>query len=309
MLNWYNKIVWGNDLKRRTFVKTSTLGTVLPGLLFVQKDEKFPDAVRINDGEPAELFHAAIIALGGMGRFISKGDNVVVKPNIGWARAPEFAANTNPDLVVEVVKSCIMAGANEVKVFDRTCNDPRRCYRASEIEEKAGNAGAEVTQIRKNKFTSVKLPKGKTIFEWEIYKDYLEADKVINIPIAKHHSLSRVSLGVKNLMGVMGGNRGSIHSGFDAKIADICTEILPTLTIIDAYRILTSNGPTGGNPADVKLQKSIIASDCTVTADYLALDLFSLSLHEVGHIQEMINRGINKYDLAKINYKQVNLGT
>jgi uncharacterized protein (DUF362 family) len=263
----------------------------------------------VNNGEPADLFNAAILALGGMERYISKGDNVVIKPNIGWARAPEIAANTNPDLVAEVVKSCIDAGANEVKVFDRTCNDPRRCYSASKIEEKAKNAGAEVLQIRKNKFTSTKLTRGKSLKEWEIYKDYLEADKIINIPIAKHHSLSHVSLGIKNLMGVMGGNRGSIHTGFDQKLADICSEILPTLTIIDAYRILTANGPTGGNPADVKLQKSLIACDCIVTADILALELFSLQLNQVGHIQEMVNRGINKYDNSNLNYKQIDLGS
>jgi uncharacterized protein (DUF362 family) len=277
--------------------------------LYSQQINTFPDAVRVNNGEPAALFNEAILSLGGMERFISRGDHVVVKPNIGWARAPEFAANTNPDLVAEVIRSCLKTGAKVVKVFDRTCNDPRRCYNLSGIEESANTAGAEVTQIRRNKFTSIKLPEGKLIKEWEIYKEYLEADKIINIPVAKHHSLSRVSLGAKNLMGVMGGNRGSLHTGFDQKLIDICSEILPTLTIIDAYRILIRNGPTGGNPADVKMQKSLIASDCTVTADYLAMDLFSLPLHQVGHIQEMINRSLNKYDLSKLNYKQIDLGS
>jgi uncharacterized protein (DUF362 family) len=244
-----------------------------------------------------------------MKQFISQGDTVVIKPNIGWARAPEFAANTNPDLVAEVVKSCYNAGAKEVKVFDRTCNNPRRCYSASEIEEKAEKVGAEVVQIRQNRFSKIKLKQGKVLKEWEIYKDYLEADKIINIPIAKHHSLSRVSLGIKNLMGVMGGNRGSIHSGFDEKLADISSEILPTLTLIDAYRILVANGPTGGNPADVKLQRSLIASSCVVTADYLGMEFFSLSLNQVGHIREMVDRGINKFDLTNLNLKQISLGS
>jgi uncharacterized protein (DUF362 family) len=300
-------------LKRRTFIKTGIIGTVgishLPGYLPAREPNTLADAVRVNNGEPAQLFNTAMLALGGMKRFVSKGDVVVVKPNIGWARAPQFAATSNPDLVAEVVKSCLNAGAKEVKVFDRTCNDPRRCYSVSEIEDKAKIAGAEVLQIRKNKFSSIKLQNGKLLKEWEIFRDYLEADKIINIPIAKHHSLSRVSLGIKNLMGVMGGNRGSIHTGFDQKITDICGEILPTLTIIDAYRILIRNGPTGGNPADVKLQKSLIASDCIVTADYLALELFSLPLYQVGHVQEMVNLGLNKYDLDKLNYEQIDLGT
>ncbi len=282
---------------------------MLPGSLYSQQINNFPDAVRVNNGEPAALFNKAIIALGGMERFISRGDHVVVKPNMGWARAPEFAANTNPVLVAEVIRSCLKAGAKVVKVFDRTCNDPRRCYNLSGIEESATSAGAEVRQIRSNKFTSIKLPEGKLLKEWEIYIEYLEADKIINIPIAKHHSLSRVSLGAKNLMGVMGGNRGSLHTDFDQKLIDICREILPTLTIIDAYRILVRNGPTGGNPADVKIQKSLIASDCTVTADYLAMDLFSLPLSQVGHIQEMLNRSLNKYDLSRLNYMQIDLGS
>lgn len=300
-------------MKRRTFIKTSTIGTIGAGLLPVsmlgQEQDTLPDAVRVDNGEPAQLFNQAILSLGGMKQFISQGDIVVIKPNIGWARAPEYAANTNPDLVAEVVKSCYSAGAKEVKVFDRTCNEPRRCYSSSEIEEKAEKAGAEVSQIRRNRFSSIKLNQGKVLKEWEIYKDYLEADKVINIPIAKHHSLSHVTLGIKNLMGVMGGNRGSIHTGFDEKIADISSEILPTLTIIDAYRILTRNGPTGGNLADVKLQRSLIASSCMVTADYLGIELFSLPLYRVGHIREMVDRGINKYDLNKLNLKQIDLGS
>ena len=298
-------------MKRRTFIKTGAIGTmaasVIPLNLFGQDQKILPDAVRVLNGEPAQLFQKAMASLGSMSRFVSKGDIVVIKPNMGWDRAPQYAANTNPDLVVEIVKSCFEAGAKEVNIFDRTCNDPRRCYRSSEIEEKASAAGADVSQIRKNKFTSIKLNEAEILKEWPVYEDYLEADKVINVPVAKHHSLSRVSLGLKNLMGVMGGNRGSIHSGFDSKLADIGSAILPTLTIIDAYRILTGNGPTGGNLADVKLQRTLIASSCVVTADYLSLDMFGLSLPQVGHIEEMVKRGKNKYNLQKLNVKEINL--
>jgi uncharacterized protein (DUF362 family) len=296
-------------LKRRSFVRTTLLGTVgtrfLPLALSAQESEKIPDAVRVDNGEPAQLLSQALLALGGMKHYISQGDIVVIKPNIGWARAPEFAADTNPDLVAAVVTACYSAGAKVVKVFDRSCNDPRRCYVISEIEKKAEAAGAEVSQVRSNKFAKIKLKSGKVLKEWEIYKDYLEADKIINIPIAKSHSLSRVTLGAKNLMGVIGGDRGLIHNGFDEKLADICGSILPTLTIIDAYRILLTNGPTGGNPADVKLQKSLIASKCMVTADYLGLDFFSLHINQVGHLREMVDRGLNQFDLNKLNVKKI----
>ena len=299
-------------MKRRKFIKTSTLGTLsvslLPKVIRAQNSDPLPDVVRVNNGEPEQLFEAALTALGGMSRFISNGDVVVVKPNMGWDRAPEYAANTNPDLMAAVIKSCYQAGAKEVKVFDRTCNNSRRCYKNSKIEEIAKAADAEVFQIRKNKFSTIKLNNGKELKEWAIYEDYLEADKVINVPIAKHHSLSQISLGTKNLMGVMGDNRGSLHSGFETKLADITSEILPNLTIIDAYRILLANGPSGGNLADVKLQKSLFASSCMVTADVTALKLFNMSLENVGHINEMVKRGNNKFDLKNLNFKEINLG-
>ncbi len=231
----------------------------------------------------------------------------MVKPNIGWDRAPQYAANSNPDLVAEIIKACYSAGAKTVKVFDNTCNNPRRCYKNSQIEEKATAADAEVSQIRNEKFVNTTIKNGKILKEWSLYKDYLEADKVINVPIAKHHSMSRVTLGLKNLMGVMGDNRGSLHSDFDIKLNDIDSNILPTLTIMDAYRILTANGPVGGNLAHVKLTKTLIMSPCVVTADYLALDLFGLTLTEVGHVKEAVNRGMNKYDLKKLNVKKISL--
>jgi uncharacterized protein (DUF362 family) len=164
-----------------------------------------------------------------------------------------------------------------------------------------------VTQIRDNKFIDLKIKNGEIIDKWPIYRDYIEADKVINIPIAKHHSLCRVSLGLKNLMGVMGGNRGSLHAYFDTKIIDIDSMILPHLTIVDAYRVLQSNGPSGGNINDVRLAKTLIASPCVVTADYVALELFGHSLNDVRHIAEAFDRGLNRFDRKTLNLKKIKL--
>jgi len=298
-------------MKRRKFVKTSLAGIVaastLNGLEIISAQESLPDAVWIENGEPEQLLQSALKEMGGLGRFISKDDVVVIKPNIGWDRAPEYAANTNPELIKALVKECYKIGAETVKIFDRTCNNKQRCYKNSKIQSMAEDAGADVSHMRKNKYVDIPIKDGKAVSEWAIYKDYIEADKVINVPIAKHHSLSKVSLGLKNLMGVMGGNRGSIHSGFNEKLIDIDKEILPTLTIIDAYRILTANGPQGGNLAHVKTKKTLIASPCIVTADYLALDLFGHSLDSIGHIKEAVNRGINKYDINNLNVKKVTL--
>ncbi|MBN2424026.1 MAG: DUF362 domain-containing protein [Calditrichaceae bacterium] len=301
-------------MKRRYFIKTITAGSaaaVLPlsltgiGKLYAQKAP--PDAVWVSNGEPNDLVARALKELGGMSRFISKGDVVVVKPNIGWDRNPSLAATTNPDVLAAVIKLCYEAGAKEVKVFDRTCNEPRRCYNNSKIEETAKKAGANVSQMRNNKYREIKID-GRMIDSWEIYEEYLDADKVINLPIAKHHSLSKVTLGLKNLMGVMGGNRGSLHSNFSQKIVDIDRKILPTLNIIDAYRTLVANGPQGGNPDHVKLTKTLIASPCIVTADKLALELFGHTINQVEHIRLAAEQGLAKYDPDKANVKRVNLG-
>jgi len=300
-------------MKRRQFIKTSALGFVATATVpFIYHKEIAaqsvnPQAVWIENGTPAQLLQSAMQELGGMSSFISRGDVVVIKPNIGWDRAPEHAADTNPELIKEIVKACYSAGAKTVKVFDRTCNNPLRCYLNSKIEEMAKQAGAEVSQIRKNRFTDIKIKNGEIIKEWPIYRDYLEADKVINVPIAKHHSLCRVTLGMKNLMGVMGGNRGSIHSDFDIKLNDINSEIMPTLTILDAYRVLMDNGPVGGDLSDVQLRKTLIASTCTVSVDYLALELFGLQLDDVSHIKKAAERGLNRFDLQKLNIKRIKL--
>ncbi|NOX90391.1 MAG: DUF362 domain-containing protein [Calditrichaeota bacterium] len=300
-------------MKRRQFIRSLSLGTAGISLLPVLGNKllygagQFPQAVWVENGEPEQLLKRALQEFGGLKRFIKKGDVVVIKPNIGWDRPPELAANTNPQLVAALVKACKEAGAKKVKIFDRTCNNPQRCYRNSQIQKWAEKAGAKVEHVRPNRFKKIAIG-GRVVKEWLIYRDYLEADKVINVPIAKHHSLSLVTLGLKNLMGVMGDNRGLIHNNFAEKLTDIDRKILPTLTIIDAYRILTANGPVGGNPKDVKLTKTLIISDCTVSADNLALSLFGLKSEDVPHIKMAYEKGLAKYDPGKLTVRRVTLG-
>ena len=300
-------------MKRRTFIKTSLYGTAALGTLpllsrgFTQKGENTaPQAVVVTNGEPSQLLGSALQHLGGLQRFIVPGDVVVIKPNIGWDRAPQLAATTNPELIGALAGACYKAGAKKVKVFDRTCNEARRCYRNSQIAQMAQAAGAEVVYVREQRFKEIPID-GKFITRWPIYEDYLKADKTINVPIAKQHSLSRVTLGLKNLMGVMGGNRGTLHNHFAEKITEIDRRILPTLTIIDAYRILTANGPQGGSPEYVKHTKTLIASPCTVSADFLALELFGLHLKEVDHIRLAAQKGLSKYNLNTLNVKRIHL--
>ena len=302
-------------IDRREFIKIAGLtGAAMSGLvkipdLFAQNESIVSpiDLAVVQNGDPASLVRKAIDVLGGIEKFVKQGNVVVVKPNIGWDRAPEQAATTNPEVVAEIVKLCKKAGAKKVMVFDRTCNQAKRCYARSQIEKMAKAAGADVSHIYKQKFQKIQIPDGKELKSWEIYRDAIKADVLINVPIAKHHSISRVTLGMKNLMGVIGGNRGKIHTHFDVKIVDLNTVIKPHLTILDAIRILERNGPQGGSLNDVKTMNTIIAGVDPVAVDAYGATLFDLKPEQLGFLNEAHARGLGNMDLTKIKIEQVNL--
>ncbi len=298
-------------MERRDFFKTSA--SVVGSLSILLKisdsfsQSPYPDLAIIENGSPAGLVQKAIQELGGISRFIQPGDTVVIKPNISWDRLPEQAANTNPELVAEVVRLCLDAGAKKVQIFDNTLNEPRRCYQRSGIEKAAKEAGADVYHVQDRKFKKVKIEEGKLIQSWEIYEDLLEADRLINIPIAKHHTVSGVSLSMKNIMGLLGGNRGKLHRQYDINITDLNTKIKPDLIILDAYRMLVRNGPSGGNLADVKLKKTVIAGTNPVAIDSYGATLFDLHPENIGFLQEAYQRGLGEIDLNKLDIKKISL--
>ena len=238
-----------------------------------------------------------------MGAFISKGDKVLVKPNIGWDRNPDQAANTHPLVVKALVEHALAAGAKQVKVFDRTCNEARRCYVNSGIQDALKTIkDRRVTYFHpdERKYIPVTIERGKAVSSLKIYKDALEADIYINVPIAKHHSLSRLTLGIKNSMGVLGGERGRMHHDLGQKLADLATVIRPKLTVIDATRILLRNGPQGGNLADVKVLDTIIASADPVAADAYATTLFDMQPDEIPSTVAAYKHGLGEMEIAKM---------
>ena len=184
--------------------------------------------------------------------------------------------------------------------FDRSCNAALRCYESSGIKKAASEAGAEVSYTLDPLFKETRLPQGVLLKSWAVYKPALECDALINIPIAKHHGLSRLTLGMKNLMGVLGGDRGNIHQNIDEKLADIANFIKPKLTILDAYRILTNNGPTGGNPRDVKLTKTIIAGGNIASVDAYGTTLFGLKPVDLSCLVLGNKFGLGEIDLSKL---------
>ncbi|HSL99418.1 MAG TPA: DUF362 domain-containing protein [Candidatus Limnocylindria bacterium] len=262
----------------------------------------------------ADNARRAVDALGGVQAFVSRGDVVVLKPNIGWDRSPEQAANTNPDVVIALAEMCLSAGAKEVRVFDRTCNEPRRCYINSGIQQaveefaKKHHAGdtLRIYHVEDRKFQRTDISGALALNSWDLYRDALEADKIINIPVAKHHTLANVTLALKNMMGVMGGNRGQIHFRLPDCLVDINRKIPTHLAVIDATRILLRNGPSGGNLADVKAVGKVIASADVVAVDIVAANrLFGLSPDEVPHIRTALTAGLGVISPAEIRAVEV----
>ncbi len=256
----------------------------------------------------AAMVGALVEKMGGIKSFVKAGDKVVIKPNMGWDRTVEQAANTHPVVVTELAKLCLDAGASRVLVFDRTCNEERRCYKNSGIKD-ALNALKDprirVSYVDSRKFVPVTIKGGNVLQQWSFYKDALEADVYINVPKAKHHGLSTLSLGLKNIMGVIGGGRGRIHFRLGEKLADLNRVIVPALTVVDATRVIVRNGPQGGNLADVKTLNTLIGSGDTVAADAFAATLFDLTPEKIDAIVYAHRAGLGQMDLDQCRIRYV----
>jgi uncharacterized protein (DUF362 family) len=272
----------------------------------VEIPDEMPRMVVVSGGTPAQLAKAALVSYGGMEKFISRGDRVVLKPNVGWDRVPQQAANTNPELVRTVVELCFDAGAKEVIVTDVSCNDPRRCFRRSGIAKSAEAAEATVLLPEKRKFRDYRL-NGEVLSVWPLFTPIVEADKIINLPIVKHHNLSRATMGMKNWYGILGGRRNQLHQNIDVSIADLATFIKPTLTLLDAYRVLVSNGPQGGNLNDVKLHKTVIAGVDPVAIDAYGATFLGLNADQIPYIKIGHERGLGNMNYSELHVEHKNL--
>lgn len=256
--------------------------------------------------DPATITRRAIDELGGIGMFVSRGDRVLIKPNIGWDRVPEQAATTNPEVVAALAAMCLDAGAARVLVIDNTINDPRRCYVRSGIKEAAEKVGAEAPYLEDFNFRNVNVG-GELIKQWPVYQPALEVDKIINVPIAKHHSLSRLTIGMKNFYGLVGGRRNQLHQEVHLSIVEMTRFFAPTLTVVDAVRILTGNGPSGGSLSDVKQMDTVIAGIDPVAVDARAAWLFDIDPVEVRHLVLGQETGLGVIDLDPARVREVTL--
>jgi len=228
------------------------------------------------------------------------------KPNIGWDRSPEQAGNTNPYVVGALVDMCFKAGAKRVNIFDNTCNDSKRCYENSGIEKIAKEKGANVYFVDDWNVVKAKFSYKSPMEGWPIYRDALECDTFINVPVLKHHGLTGLTLSMKNLMGICSGNRGLIHFDIGAKLAHLTDFIKPDLTVIDAYRVLKRNGPTGGDLADVFDMKTIIAGTDPVLCDAYAAKLMDKDPLSISGISQGVKYNIGSADIAKADVLIIN---
>jgi len=266
----------------------------------VATDAALPEMAVIQGDDPEQLARTALEELGGIHRFISRADIVLVKPNIGWDRIPEQAANTNPKIVAEIVRQCWNAGAKRVIVTDVSCNDPRRCFQRSGIAEAARSAGADVILPDPAQFKDVDL-QGEVLRDWQVFDPFLNADKIINVPIAKHHGLTGTTLGMKNWYGILGGPRHQLHQKINESLADLADFMRPTLTMIDCYRVLIRNGPTGGNLDDVLLKKTMVAGTDPVALDaYVAKAYWNLEVSSLPYLKMASQRGLGTYEFGKL---------
>ena len=215
------------------------------------------DLVVAEGNDPYKMTVQSINKMGGMERFVKKGDTVVVKPNMAWDRTVEQAANTNPLVVAAIVELCYKAGAKRVNVFDRPCNAAERCYANSGIKKAAQEKGAKVYFVDDWNYVNMRFDYKSPMDDWPIYRDAFECDTFINVPVLKDHGLTNLTLSMKNFMGICGGDRGVIHSNIGRRLVDITDFMGPELTVIDAFRVLTAHGPSGGDLKDV-VQKNKI---------------------------------------------------
>jgi len=308
----------GKKITRRQFIKGAAVAVTLPllpetlpfyGTLAHAAAES--NLVIAKNGSPTQLLQAAMTPLGGMGRFVKKGQRVVIKANIAWARTPEQACTNNPELMMALIKMCYEAGAKRVAVWDHTCDNYQFCFSRSGLKEAGQKAGADVLSGHgRNVYKQVEIPKAKKLKTAEILRDVLESDVFINFPIPKQHFATELTLGMKNLMGIIWDMEQLHKIDLHQCIADVNTLRKPDLVVMDAVRILTTNGPKGPG-------KTIDPGEVIVSTDIVAVDAYGAGFfknpktgkpfmpEEIRFVKYAYDHGLGEIDLSKVQVKKV----
>lgn len=264
------------------------------------------DLVAVRGGEPVAMYHKAMAEQGGMQRYVRQGQTVVVKPNIGWDVEPQRAANTNPGLVAAIVEDCLKAGARRVYVLDNTCDNWQRCYQNSGIEAAVRAAGGQMVPANlERNYQEVTIPGAKRLTTAKVHEQVISCDVLINVPVLKHHASTSVTIAMKNLMGVVWDRRFWHRNDLHQCIADFCLYRKPDLNIVDAYLVMTQNGPRGTSTADLALMKSLLVSSDIVAIDAASALLFGAQPDDIGHIKIASEMRIGQSNLSALNIKRL----
>lgn len=259
----------------------------------VALDKMFPDLAAVRSKDHGLATVTAIGLVGGIERFVSRGDIVTIKPNVGWDRTASQGANTSPQLIEAVIRQCLEAGARRVVVADVPCNEARLTFARSGIKEAAEKTGASIVMPEQHLFVRADLG-GEVLGEWPVLRPFLETDKLINMPVVKHHGLCRATVSMKNWYGVLGGPRNRLHQEIDTSIADLSNYFRPTLTIVDATRVMVRNGPVGGSLSDVEIWDTVIAATDQLAADSYSCRFLALNPDDLIYLKEGSKRGLGK---------------
>ncbi|MCL5037723.1 MAG: DUF362 domain-containing protein [Chloroflexi bacterium] len=255
-------------------------------------------------GTIEERLKRVLAPLGGISQFVKKGSRVQLKPNAGWARSPEQAATTNPELVYSLTKACYGAKARKVEVYEHPCDNYMFAFKESQVQAAVESAGGRMYPANgRNLYKKIDVPKGVSLKSADVLKPVLDADCFINVPIAKVHAGAKFTFGLKNNMGIIL-NRGEWHmKNLQQCIADFSSRVRPSLTIIDATRILLTNGPKG--PGEVKQLDTLIAGLDPVACDAVVCTLFGASPDDYPCLPMAAKLGVGQYNLNKIRVHNV----
>jgi uncharacterized protein (DUF362 family) len=255
----------------------------------------WPAGAIARGGGIAARVRTAVDRVGGIGRFVQPGATVLLKPNMAWDRTPEQGANTQPEVVAEVARMCREARAARVIVAEVPVHDPERAAERSGIRAAAREAGAELAVPPAASFRAASLG-GSVLDEWEVLALALGADRLINLPVVKDHALSRLTCGMKNLYGLLGGTRGRLHQRIHESIADLAAAFTPTLTIVDATLVMMRGGPQGGRVEDLAPVRAIAAGTDPVALDAWGATLLGVDPRDIGHVVLAEGRGLGRAD-------------
>jgi uncharacterized protein (DUF362 family) len=286
------------DTTRRSTLLVKTANFEVP------PDPSLPVLTQATNQDPTLALQAALDAIGGIRRFVQAGERVVVKPNVGWDRTPAQGANTHPDLVGAMVRLCFEAGAAEVKVVDNSCNDPRRSFLRSGIREAGATAGATVLLPVEEEMVEVDLG-GQVLTKWPVLRHFIETDRFINMPVIKQHNLTRCTIGMKNLYGILGGRRNRLHQAIEESIVDLAAFVRPTLTVVDGTRVMVRGGPQGGSLDYVEVRNTVLCATDQVAADARAVEYLGVRPEQVGHIVLAQETGLGSIDYRSSGFREI----